>query len=97
MAFSDDGTILYAATATTVFSINDAGEESTFNWYKEVDDTDLCDIAVNGMSVRVISHIRMNVLKTNCVFVFRNIVSGTHDHEWKFTECLFVAYVVTDA
>lgn len=63
VAFSEDGTTLYVATATTVFSIDDAGEKSTFNWFKEVDDTDLCDIAVNGMSVRVISHMQINVLK----------------------------------
>lgn len=54
VAFSDDGATLYVATATTVFSIAEAGEKSEENWSKEVDDDDLCDIAVNGMSVRLV-------------------------------------------
>ena len=53
VTFSDDGATLYVATSTTVFSIVEAGDKSTRNWSKETDDKDLCDIAVNGMSVRL--------------------------------------------
>ena len=53
VVFSDDGDTLYVATSTTVFSIAEDGDKSTENWSKEVDDGDLCDIAVNGMSVRL--------------------------------------------
>lgn len=53
VVFSSDGATLYVATATKVFSIDEDGDSSTINWSKESGDNDLCDITLNGYSVRV--------------------------------------------
>lgn len=52
VAFSADGATLFVVTSTTVFSIQEGGDNSALNWSRETIDTDLCDIAVNGLSVR---------------------------------------------
>lgn len=52
VAFSADGATLYVVTSTTVFSIQENGDNSVKNWARETTETDLCDITVNGLSVR---------------------------------------------
>ena len=53
VAFSDDGATLYVVTSTTVFSIAEGGHSSSKNWDQVTTDGDLCDVAVNGLSVRL--------------------------------------------
>lgn len=52
VAFSADGATLFVVTSSRVFSIQEGGDNSVLNWSRETIDTDLCGIAVNGLSVR---------------------------------------------